>query len=76
MQWSIHVERELACSIQTSYVRPEEEKSRKAFCGVLGAFIFLGSTDLKEWAPKLYTTMHYFIKFTFYRAVIGIVRIP
>lgn len=76
MQWSIHVERELACSIQTCYVRPEEEKSRKPFCEVLGAFISLGSTDLKEWAPKLYTTMHYLIKFIFYLTVIGIVRIP
>lgn len=66
----------MACSIQTSYVRPEEEKSRKPFCGVLGAFISLRSTDLKELAPKLYTTMHYFIKFIFYLTLIGIVRIP
>jgi len=68
--------KELACSTQKSYVRLQEDKSRKPFYEVLDTFISLGSTDLKEGAPKLYSAVQCFIKFIFYITVIDIVRIP
>lgn len=57
-KWSIYVKKQLVCSTEMlCWTYTQKEKNRKSFYGILGAFISLGSTYLKEWAPELYSTV-------------------